>query len=63
MGTGNGETVIDHTLMDLFAGQEWRCRLGEQTIGRGGREEKLAKSGRLALTYIHDQVSHGQLVG
>lgn len=49
--------------MNLFAGQEWRCRLGEQTIGRGGREEKLVKSGRLALTYIHDQVSNGQLVG
>ena len=40
-------------LMNLFTGQQWRCRHREQTDGRGGgrrREEKLLSRVRLFAT-------------
>ena len=42
--------------MNLFARQEYRCRLRGQIVGHGGREEKAGQIGRLEMTFIHDQV-------
>ena len=41
-------------LMNLFAGQQWRCRHKEQTYGHGGdREERVGQMERVAWKHIH----------
>ena len=44
-----GKTV----LMNLFAGQEQRCRCTEQTVDTTGEEKKAGWIEGVALTYIH----------
>ena len=40
-------------LMNLFAGQEQRCRCTEQTVDTTGEEKKAGWIEGVALTYIH----------
>ena len=42
-------------LMNLFAGQQWRCRHREQTYGHGrvGRKERVGLTERVAWKHIY----------
>ena len=42
-------------LMNLFAGQQWRCRNREQTYGQGvvgGRKKRVGRMERVAWRYM-----------
>jgi len=40
-------------LMNLFAGQQWRCRHRKQICGHGGGEERVGGMEKVTWEHIH----------